>query len=160
MLFSNPEQLTAADLKVLDELITEIAKNDPVIVGLLGDLPWPAPEVRPAVWTQDGSDARSIVIGGSFRLSLDDATYVGAWPSAGCRNGRYRGTVRSIDATGLTQVDVLVDLTFERVTNLTTPPPARPADQETSTQPSLRFGDDLDIAPWYTGTCQRFRFGD
>lgn len=159
-LLSNPEQPTAEDLELLEELITEIALDDPVINGLLGSQPWPAREVRPAYWVQDGSKARSLVIGGSFRLRLDDGTYVGAWPSAGCRNGEYEGTVRSVDASGLSEVDVLVDLAFERVTNLTSAPSSSGAILESSARPDLRFTDDLPNAQWYTGTCPRFSFGD
>jgi len=159
-LLSNAEQPTADDMVLLEELITEIALSAPVITGLLGSQEWPAPEISPAFWVQDGSDARSVVIGGSFRLSLDDATYLGAWPSAGCRSGKYQGTVRSIDGRGLRTVDVLIDLTFERVTNLTIGPPALLPANSASTQPEVRFNPDLEKAPWYTGTCPRFSFGD
>lgn len=159
-LLTNAEQPTPDDMALLEKLITEIALSDPVITGLLGTQPWPAPEISPAFWVQDGPDARAVVIGGSFRLSLDDATYLGAWPSAGCRDGRYQGTVRSIDASGLRAVDVLVDLTFERVTNLTIGPSAPPPANSASTQPDVRFNQDLANAPWYTGTCPRWSSGN
>ena len=158
VLFSNAEQPTAEDLELLNELITEIAVNDPVVVGLLGDQRWPEPEIAPMYWTQQGPKSRSVLIGGSFWLDLDEANYQGPWPSAGCKAGRYRGTVRSIDAVGLRDVVVIVDLTFERVTNLSIPPLGPPTAQEAPTSPVVHFNDDLADVPWYTGTCPWFSF--
>lgn len=158
MLFSDAERPTADDLALLDEMVSGIAARDPVIVDLLGGQPWPEPEIAPVYWIHSGSDSRSALIGGSFRLDLDQVTYRGPWPSAGCRDGSYRGTVRSIDAVGLTDVVVVVDLTFERATSLSLPPPGPPTDQSTP-KPVIHYGADLEDAPWYTGRCRRFTFG-
>ncbi len=161
VLFSDAEQPTAEDLELLNELVTEIAVNDPVIIGLLDGQRWPEPEIGPAYWTQQGPESRSVLIGGSFRLELDEATYQGPWPSAGCTGGRYRGTVRSVDAVGLRDVVVVVDLTFQRVTNLSIPPQWKSATtEEASPQTVIHYDEDLAEAPWYTGTCPRFSFGE
>ena len=155
-LFVDPESPTVDDLVLLTALVADIAQTDPVIVDLLGGRSWPGPEVSPVYWIDDG---RTALTGGSFRLRLDDVDYRGPWPSAGCRNGSYRGTVRSIEATGLTDVLVVVDLTFERVTSMSVPPPDPPSDPTRPAQPVIRFGPDREDSPWYTGRCRRFDFG-
>lgn len=147
-LFANPDDPTPADLDLLAALVAEIATADPVVIDLLDGRPWPDPEISPTHWTADG---RIALIGGSFRLRLDQVDYQGPWPSAGCRSGGYRGTVRSIDASGLTDILVVVDLTFERVTSISIPP-----SPVGSSPPVVRFGPDLEDAPWYTGRCRRF----
>jgi hypothetical protein len=87
------------------------------------------------------------------------ATYQMPWLTAGCRGGRYRGTVRNIDVVSLDVVDVVVDLTFERATNLSIPPRLQAAaSEEVPVAPVIRYRKDLADAPWYTGTCPRFSF--
>jgi hypothetical protein len=155
MLFTNAESPTADDEALLTTMVSEIAQGDPVIVDLLGGRPWPDPEVAPVYWIGDG---RTALIGGSFRLELDDVDYRGPWPSAGCKDGRYRGSVHTIDAVGLTDLVVVIDLTFERVTSLSIPPPDPPTAQSSPVPPVIRYGPDREDAPWYTGRCQRFNF--
>jgi hypothetical protein len=157
--FSNADQLTAADGALLDDVITEIALADPVVIGLLGGEPWPNPTISPAYWVHDGPPARRALIGGSFRLSLDNASYRGPWPEAGCTGGRNRGKVRNVTAQGLREVYITVDLTFGRVTHVTIPPTFGTTSNET-VRPSIEYGDELPDAPWYTGSCPRFSFGD
>ena len=155
-LFADSSDPTADDLMLLAALVAEIAQSDPVVIDLLGGRPWPEPEIGPVYWIGDG---RVALTGGSFRLELDEVDYEGPWPVAGCRGGRYRGTVQSVDAVGLTEVFVVVDLTFERVTRLSIPPPAPPTDQPAPAPPVVRYGPDQEDAPWYTGRCRRFSFG-
>ncbi len=155
-MFTNAESPSSDDLTLLADLITEIALTDPVVIDLLDGQPWPEPEISPIYWIDDG---RTALIGGGFRLQLDQVDYQGPWPSARCRSGGYRGTVRSIDAVGLTDVFVAVDLTFERATSISIPPPSPPTDGEAPPPPTIRYGPDREDAPWYTGRCRRFNFG-
>ena len=149
-LFKDPMKLTEADKRVLSERVTRIAREDPLVVALLDGSPWPEPEIGGSLFYAEG---RSTLIGGAFTLALDNVSYSGPWPSAGCSGGRYRGRVESITATGLTEVHLSVDLTFERVTNATIPPIAfgEPGDGEG--RATYEFGDDLPDEPYYTGRC-------
>jgi hypothetical protein len=152
-LFSSSEQPTADDLALLSELITDIALDDPVVVGMLADREWPEPDIRPVYWTAAGPDGSSVLIGGSFELDLDGADYTGPWPTAGCRRGSYRGTVRTVDADALEWVSLTVDLTFERVTHVVVPP-GEPGSA------AIVYRDDYETAPWYTGRCPYFGLPD
>ena len=151
-LFSDIEEPSVEDLARLGDLVTDIAVSDPVVIGLLGVSPWPEPVIEPVYWVHDGQQARRVLIGGSFRLTLDGSSYQGPWPQAGCKKGHARGTVRSANAVGLRDVVVTVDLTFERVTHLSIPPTRAPATPSV-VPPEIDYAEDLPDAPWYTSTC-------
>ena len=153
VLFSNVEQPTPNDLDRLDELVTELASSDPIVIGLLDGQAWPDPDISPVFWTKSGVAGRSVLIGGSFDLELGGSDYQGPWPTAGCQRGNYRGSVRTVDAYGLERVAVIVDLTFERVTHLSI------ASGEPGST-SIAYQSDLEAAPWYTGRCPLFSLPD
>ena len=154
---SNPLQPSELDLLALEQIVSEVAQQDPVVQGLLACRPWPDPEITPAYWVHEGADARTVLIGGGIELALGGVDYQGAWPQAGCSGGKYRGTVRNVDASGLDLVYLLVDLTYERVTVVSVgPTPVVEAGSSTPKALDIVYLDDLPDEPWYTGSCPRF----